>query len=132
MFFRNCWYLLWPDLPVDMILLYILFIDQLLKIGISHCEQRRTCQACVMTSDPVCGWCNMEGRLVPKNLKFILKTIHMYEHKTHIMQYSVNAEKDSNPITLCIYTCLMAWVPNLDYQNKKRTADHTGNEIPYI
>ena len=85
-----------------------------------------------MTSDPVCGWCNMEGRLVPKNLKFILKTIHMYEHKTHIMQYSVNAEKDSNPITLCIYTCLMAWVPNLDYQNKKRTADHTGNEIPYI
>nr|XP_022299547.1 plexin-A2-like isoform X3 [Crassostrea virginica] len=46
--------------------LYLVTDNKLLKIGISHCEQRRTCQACVMTSDPVCGWCNMEGRCTEK------------------------------------------------------------------
>ncbi|XP_061195541.1 plexin-A4-like isoform X3 [Saccostrea echinata] len=46
--------------------IYVVTRDKLVKVGISHCEQRTTCQKCVMTFDPVCGWCNMDNRCTEK------------------------------------------------------------------
>lgn len=47
--------------------IFFSILKQLLKISISHCERSMTCQECVSTSDPVCGWCNMDSRYVTKN-----------------------------------------------------------------
>lgn len=45
---------------------YVVTNSELLKISISHCERRTTCQECVSTYDPVCGWCNMDSRCTEK------------------------------------------------------------------
>ncbi|XP_048741494.2 plexin-A4-like isoform X3 [Ostrea edulis] len=45
---------------------YVVTSDMVLKVKISHCEHRTTCQECVSTFDPVCGWCNTNNRCEEK------------------------------------------------------------------
>ncbi|NWT57224.1 PLXA2 protein, partial [Erythrocercus mccallii] len=86
---------------IDHKYLYVMAERQVSRVPVESCEQYTTCQECLSSGDPHCGWCSLHHMLqIPNSVQFLKATAAMI--LVAVQPSSISVSEHSLPLSLWV------------------------------